>query len=186
MTAAKRRTTELATLKRKLQKRFFDRRACPGRPIDQFIAELDLLLQKLHDIPVPLRRKHHNLNNSKDQLLHLEFFNELVIPSQSLNVQRRKTKNYSRSVKRLKHKFRLNNIVLQKTDKLKVFHLGRLDDYRKKSQEYMEKTQAYRCLGNVNPLSDLIQQTNKQIFTGPKISQVDHSKTIRIIMCQFK
>lgn len=167
-TAAKRRRTELATLKRKIQKRFHDRKVCPGRPVDQFIAELDLLLQKLHDIPVPLRRR-QNLNNSKQEQFILEFPKDLIISSQSSNnqfsnIQLKKKKNYSRLVKRLKHKFRLNNIILQKTDKSKVLHLGRLDDYRKKSREYMEKTQAYRCLGTNDPLPDLIQRMNKYLL----------------------
>ena len=39
-TAARRRTTELATLKRKIQARFYDKKVSPGRPVDQFIAEL--------------------------------------------------------------------------------------------------------------------------------------------------
>ena len=43
-TAAQQRTIELAVLKRKIQKRFFDRKVSPGRPVDQFIVELDLLL----------------------------------------------------------------------------------------------------------------------------------------------
>ena len=154
----------MATLKRKIQKRFFDKRACPGRPVDQFIAELDLILQKLHNIPVPLCRQTNSLNSSKDQLLDLQYLNELVIPSQSLKVKQKKKTNYNRLVKRLEHKFRINNVVLQKTDKSKVFHLGYLDDYRKKSKEYMEKTQAYQCLGNVDPLPDLIQRTNKYLL----------------------
>ena len=33
--------------------------------------------------------------------------------------------------------------MLRKTDKSKVFHLGKLDDYRKEiSEEYMDKTQS--------------------------------------------
>ena len=67
-------------------------------------------------------------------------------------------------MKRLKHKFRLNNIILQKTDKSKVFHIGKLDDYRKKSEEYMNKTKAYQCLGIDDPLPDLIQRRNKYLL----------------------
>ena len=76
----------------------------------------------------------------------------------------KKRRNYKRLVKRLKHKLRANNIILQKTDKSKVFHLGKSSDYLKKSQEYMEKTQAYQCLGNVDPLPDLIHRTNKYLL----------------------
>ena len=162
-TAARRRTIELATLKKKIEKRFFDRKVRSGRPVVQFIAELDTLLQRLHDIPTPLRRQ-QNLNNSKDLQFDLEFPTDLVIPSQSSNLIVNKKKNYGRLVKRLKHKFRINNIIIQKTDKSKVFHLGRAEDYQKKSIEYMEKTQAYHCLGTIDPLPDLIQRTNKYLL----------------------
>ena len=154
----------MATLKRKIQKRFFDRKVSPGRPVDQFIAELDLLLQRLHNIPIPLRRQQKS-NNSKELQFSLEYLNDLVIPSQSSNlIVKKKEKNYSRLVKRLKHKLRTNKVIIQKTDKSKVFHLGQEDDYLKKSTEYMEKTQAYQCLGTIDPLHDLIQRTNKYLL----------------------
>jgi hypothetical protein len=47
-TAARRRTTELATLKRKIEKYFHEKKVSPSRPVDQFIAELDIMLQNLH------------------------------------------------------------------------------------------------------------------------------------------
>ena len=153
----------MAVLKRKIQKRFFDRKVSPGRPVDQFIAELDLLLQRLHNLPIPLRRQ-QNLNNSKDLQFDLQFLNDLVVPSQSLNLIVKKKKNYSRLIKRLKNKLRINKVIVQKTDKSKVFHLGREEDYQKKSIEYMEKTQAYQYLGTVNPLPDLIERTNKYLL----------------------
>jgi hypothetical protein len=67
-------------------------------------------------------------------------------------------------VKRLKQKFRLNKAVIQKTDKSKVFHIGKSDDYQKKSEEYMIKTQAYQCLGTNDPLQSLIERTNKYLL----------------------
>ncbi|CAF4368219.1 unnamed protein product, partial [Rotaria sordida] len=65
---------------------------------------------------------------------------------------------------RLKHKFKLANVILQKSDKSKVFHLGKVEDYRKKSKEYMDKTQAYKCLDKEDPLPELIQRTNKYLL----------------------
>ncbi|CAF1691112.1 unnamed protein product, partial [Adineta ricciae] len=58
----------------------------------------------------------------------------------------------------------LANVVLRKTDKSKVFHLGKLEDYRKRSEEYMTKTNAYQCLGTHDPLPDLIQRTNQYLL----------------------
>jgi hypothetical protein len=43
---------------------------------------------------------------------------------------------------RLKHKLRYSIILFQKTDKSKVFHSGKPEDYRTKSKQYMEKTRA--------------------------------------------
>lgn len=145
-TAARRRVIELATLKRKLQHQFFKKKVSPGRPVDQFIAELDILLQNLHEVPQSVPRHVFQLQQSESK--HIR-------PSK---------KNYPRLVKRLKHKFRLNNLILQKTDKSKVFHIGKSEDYQRKSKEYMEKTQAYRCLGTKDPLPSLIERTNKYLL----------------------
>ena len=170
-TASRRRTTELATLKRKIEVRFFEKKVSPGRPVSQFITELDMLLQELHDIPITSRHRQLNrLNQSRhyqQQQQHsslTDINNELIISSQSKSTHRSIRKNYGRLVKRLKHKFRLNNVILQKTDKSKVFHLGKVDDYRKKSEEYMNTTKAYQCLGTNDPLPELIQRTNKYLL----------------------
>ncbi|CAF2070781.1 unnamed protein product, partial [Rotaria magnacalcarata] len=75
-----------------------------------------------------------------------------------------KKKNYRRLVKRLKHKIRSASVALQKTDKSKVFHLGTRQHYQKKSNEYMEKTEAYQCLSVNDPLPNLIERTNKYLL----------------------
>ena len=134
-TASRRRTTELATLKRKIETRFFEKKVSPGRPVNEFISELDVLLQKLH-----------NQSGS----------------NQSFTIK--STKNFKRLVKRLKYKIRSASTILRKSDKSKVFHLGKVDDYEKKSEEYMAKTQAYKCLGTDDPLPDLIQCTNRYLL----------------------
>ncbi|CAF4560692.1 unnamed protein product, partial [Rotaria magnacalcarata] len=164
-TAARRRTTELATLKRKLEARFFEKKVSPGRPVEQFIAELDVLLQNLHNIPTTKKQIQFNriqTNKSFDTL------SSIIQSSQSSQsqviIRPKKKKNYGRIVKRLKYKIHLANTVLRKTDKSKVFHLGTVDHYQKKSEEYMEKTKAYQCLGVTDPLPDLIQRTNKYLL----------------------
>ncbi|CAF3636257.1 unnamed protein product [Rotaria socialis] len=161
-TASRRRTTELATLKRKIETRFFEKKVNPGRPVEQFIAELDVLLQNLHNIPNTKKRIQLNItqtNNSFDTL------SSIIQSSQSQTIIRPKLKrNYGRTVKRLKYKIHLANTILRKTDKSKVFHLGKVEHYQKKSEEYMEKTKAYQCLGIIDPLPDLIQRTNKYLL----------------------
>ncbi|CAF4254094.1 unnamed protein product, partial [Rotaria sordida] len=161
-TAARRRITELATLKRKIEKCFLRKKVSPGRPLQGFIAELDVLLQTLHNVPTI-----DKIINT-DKLIGtniIELINSQASQSQITDVAKtKKKKNYGRLVKRLKHKFKLANVVLQKSDKSKVFHLGKIEDYRKKSEQYMDKTQAYQCLGKEDPLPDLIQRTNKYLL----------------------
>ncbi|CAF4025044.1 unnamed protein product [Rotaria sordida] len=134
-TASRRRRTELATLKRKTGDRFLEKGIIPGRPDEQFIGELDVLLQNLHDTSVSKQNKNKDITLIREsQLIQAENNNGSTF---------RKKKNYGRLIKRLKHKFRLANIVLRKSDKSKVFHLGKLEDY--------------------HPLPDLIKRTNQYL-----------------------
>ena len=130
----------MATLKRKIEARFFQKKVSPGRPVEEFIAELDVLLQKLHNSPDSIQHRSSQFQSNKS------------------------TKNFKRIVKRLRYKTRLASTIVRKSDKSKVFHLGKVDDYENKSEEYMARTQAYKCLGTYDPLPDLIQRTNKYLL----------------------
>ena len=165
-TASRRRTTELATLRRKIETRFYEKKVSPGRPVQQFISELDILLQNLHNIQSSTITNRCQINQITNQNTSIIIPDDLIISSQSqMNTRLIKKKiNYHRLIKRLKFKFRLTNTVIRKTDKSKVFHLGKIDDYRTKSIEYMNKTNAYLCLGTHDPLPDLIQRTNKYLL----------------------
>ena len=72
--------------------------------------------------------------------------------------------NYGRVVKRLKNKLRLANVLIQETDKSKVFHLGKAQDCRIKSEIYMKKTAAYMCLDDKDPLPDSIKSVNGYVL----------------------
>ncbi|CAF5077130.1 unnamed protein product [Rotaria sp. Silwood1] len=50
-------------------------------------------------------------------------------------------------MKRSKHKLKLTDIVIRKSDKSRVFYFDKLENHRKKSEEYMERTRAHKCLG---------------------------------------
>ncbi|CAF3866241.1 unnamed protein product [Rotaria sp. Silwood1] len=176
-TAARRHTIELATLKRKIENCFLRKKVSPGRPLEQFMAELDVLLQTLHNVPTTIvnlnKDKTIGIQTNQNDIIELKNNITELINSQASQVNQfqimnivkvKKKKNYGRLVKRLRHKFKLANIILQKSEKSKVFHLGKVEDYRKKSLEYMEKTQAYKCLENEDPLPDLIQRTNKYLL----------------------
>ncbi|CAF3804399.1 unnamed protein product [Rotaria sp. Silwood1] len=180
-TASRRRTIELNALKRKIETRFFEKKVKPGRPVEQFIAEIDNVLQRLHNIPKidQHQKKDKEINNisyenlesqKKDKEINnisYENLESVIQSSQSQNIpinNTKKKKNYNRLVKRLRYKLKLTNITLRKSDKSKVFHLGKSEDYHKKSDEYMAKTQAYKCLGTNDPLPDLIKRTNKYLL----------------------
>ena len=136
-TASRRRTIELVTLQRKIEARFYEKKVSPGHPIEQFISELDMMLQNFY-------------NNNSSQSLIIRFS--------------KKTKNYNRLVKRLKHKLRLTNTILQKIDKSIVFHLGRAEDYERGYKEYMNKTKAYHYRALEDSLPNLITRTNKYLL----------------------
>ncbi|CAF1461108.1 unnamed protein product [Rotaria sordida] len=162
-TAAQRRTTELATLRRKIETRFFEKKVSPGRPVQQFIAELYTLLQNLHNSSSSITT---NCRQITSQNTSITIPNDLIISSQpQMNIRLiKKKKNYHRLIKRLKYKFRLTNTIIRKTDKSKVFHLGKLENYEKGSKEYMNKTNAYVCLGTDDPLPDLVQRANQYLL----------------------
>ncbi|CAF1521697.1 unnamed protein product [Rotaria sp. Silwood1] len=164
-TASRRCTTELAMLKRKIEAQFFEKKVSPGRSVEQFIAELDVLLKNLHDTPISkINRKYKQQREiiSYDNLLETIQLNQYQITKCPIITV--KKKNYGRLVKRLKHKLRSTSIVLQKSDKSKVFHLDKLQDYHKKSDEYMEKTEADKCLHQNDPLPSLIDRINKYLL----------------------
>ncbi|CAF1203313.1 unnamed protein product [Adineta steineri] len=107
------------------------------------MQELDLILQNLHS-----STSNTNTNTNLD----------------SNHFKPKKTINYRRTIKRLQHKFRLTNTILRKTDKSKVFHLGTVEHYEKQSKDYMERTKAYDCIGQIDPLPELIKHTNKYLL----------------------
>lgn len=79
----------------------------------------------------------------------------------------------------LEKKLKKFNVILRKTDKSKVFHLGNACDYEMKVEEYMAKTDAYESLGDKNPLKDLIFQTNsmlKGLLNGKHINSQLYKK----------
>ncbi|CAF4288348.1 unnamed protein product, partial [Rotaria sordida] len=129
----------------------------PGRPLQQFMAELDVLLQTLHNVPTI------DKIINKDKLFGIEM-NQNKSIVELINSQASQSKIVTTAKVKLKHKFKLANVIVQKSYKSKVFHSGKIEDYRKKSKEYMEKAQAYKCLGKEDPLPGLIQRTNKYLL----------------------
>ncbi|CAF1549133.1 unnamed protein product [Adineta ricciae] len=94
--------------------------------------------------------------------IELDKIHEISKPSKDLKICRS-----------LEKKLKDSNTILRKTDKSKVFHLGKADDYEEKAKQYMIKTKAYDCLGDNNPLQGLISETNsmlKGLLSGKHIS----------------
>ncbi|CAF3746048.1 unnamed protein product [Rotaria sp. Silwood1] len=69
-----------------------------------------------------------------------------------------------KEINNLRNKFEATQTVIRKTDKSKVFHLGKLDDYKVKAQAYMNRTKAYQDLGTLNPLESLVEHTNSFLY----------------------
>ena len=77
-----------------------------------------------------------------------------------------------KDINNLRMKFEMSQTVIRKTDKSKVFHLGKLDDYK-------EKTQAYRVLGPTNPLETLVECTDNFLYGlwyNKHLSQIQYER----------
>ena len=155
----------MAILKRKIEARFYQKRVHPGQSVEKFIAELDNLLQALHNTPIDNQYRQREQEQrriiSYDNLLTTIDSNQFKIAKHTCITRKR---NYNRIIKRLKYKLHSANIILQRTDKSKVFHLGKMLDYQKKSKDHMDKTKAYKCLGDIHPLPEFIERTNKYLL----------------------
>ncbi|CAF4481896.1 unnamed protein product, partial [Rotaria magnacalcarata] len=123
-----------------------------GRSVELFIAELNVILQKLHDTSITSthrqKKQQHKLFLSDNPIATTQSSQSQNINSSS-SIRNEKKKNYGRLVKRLKHKIRSGSTR---------------QHYQKKSNEYMEKTEAYQCLGVNDPLPNLIERTNKYLL----------------------
>ena len=64
------------------------------------------------------------------------------------------------------------NLILRRSDKSKVFHLGDRADYERKAVEYMVKTNAYQEItSDISPLADTLQQVLSlldRLYSAPK------------------
>ena len=73
-------------------------------------------------------------------------------------------------VRSIQHIRRKRAIIIQKTDKSKVFHVASASSYHQKSLEYMSKTNAYKQIINgINPCMDHLQQV--LTFIDPLINK---------------
>ena len=137
--------------------------------VDKFINELEIILKTLHDTNITdkyRKYKDRNYTNNTNRIISYDTLDSIIGNNtpQITNNLRNQSKNYNRIVKRLKHKLRHTNTIIQRTDKSKIFHLGRQEDYLKKSDEHMEITGAYKCLDKHDPLPELIQRTNSYLL----------------------
>ncbi|CAF4416031.1 unnamed protein product [Rotaria socialis] len=127
---------------------FLEKKVSPGRSVEFFIAELNVILQKLHDTSITSthrqKKQQHKLFLSDKPLTTTQSSQSQNINSSS-SFRNEKKKNHGRLVKRLKHKMRSASLVPQKTDKSK-------------------KTEAYKCLDVNDPLPNLIERTNEYLL----------------------
>jgi hypothetical protein len=119
------------------------------------------LLQRSHNVSLPCRlHQHQHVLDIPDASLILSQSQHFA----TTNTTNKKKDNYNRIVKRLRYKLIHKKSILRKTDKSKGFHLRQFDDYQTKFLEYMKRMQHYQCFGMNDPLSDLIQRTNKHLL----------------------
>ena len=78
------------------------------------------------------------------------------IPRHYQVIYQKRTRNEYKIVRNIQHLLHhRSDIVIRRTDKSKVFYIGKLDDFERKTKEYMLKTQAYEEIKNGrSPLTD--------------------------------
>ena len=78
----------MAILKRKLESQFFQKKISPGKLINEFINELDVMIQNLHNIPT---NNPHKQQQQKNKIQHQQISYDNLLttiqlnPSQCLN-----------------------------------------------------------------------------------------------------
>ncbi|CAF5001113.1 unnamed protein product, partial [Rotaria sp. Silwood1] len=96
-------------------------RSEPGRSVEKFIAESDVILKNLHDTPISKINRKYKQQRERipyDNLLETIQLNQYQITKCPITTKKRK-------------------IMVD-------WSSGKLQDYHKKSDEYMEKTEAYK------------------------------------------
>ncbi|CAF4352455.1 unnamed protein product [Rotaria sp. Silwood2] len=77
--------------------------------------------------------------------------------SRKLSVRAKREHKLIMSIRRYLRKYQ--QVILRRTDKSKVFHLGDAKDYQRKVLEYMQETEAYEEItSSVSPLASHLQQ----------------------------
>ena len=72
------------------------------------------------------------------------------------------------------------DIVIRRTDKFKVFYIGRRTDFQRKTEEYMSKTQAYEEIHTDHcPLPDIVQRVQ------PLLNHLFSKNALTKKQCQY-
>lgn len=131
----------------------------------RLINETDLVVKKINTIFV----KHGWV---LPQQLLLQIFVDLLEKILTECHNRHPTSTQLKEITNLKKKLKATHTVIRKTDKSKVFHLGRAEDYK-------VNIQAYKVLGIINTLETLVKDTNNFLYglwRNKHISQRQYKK----------
>ncbi|CAF1054735.1 unnamed protein product [Rotaria sordida] len=95
--------------------------------------------------------------------------------------QKKRAKHEYKIVQSIRHLLRdRSDIVIRRTDKSKVFYIGKATDFARKSEEYMLKTKAYQEITSGRcPLSDMlyaVQTLLSSLVTQKALSFQQYSK----------
>ncbi|CAF1571856.1 unnamed protein product, partial [Adineta steineri] len=131
-----------------------------------FVLQIDVVVKKINKIFV----EHLWILPKQRLQIFIDTLEKILIDCHD----RYPTSVQLKEINNLLNKFETTHTIIRKTDKSKVFHLGKSIDYKMKAQIYMNKIKAYQDLGNVNPLESLVERTNNLLYglwTSKHISQ---------------
>ncbi|CAF1623403.1 unnamed protein product [Adineta steineri] len=125
-------------------------------------SSVDIRITKQYDTLVNCFKNsfHDNCVSASDQRAN-EFFasiKDLLLISHTTPLPPRlltRAQYEQQMIKTIKRTRNKHNIIIQRSDKSKVFHLASANSYHDKSLMYMEKTQAYQEIeSGINPIKD--------------------------------
>ncbi|CAF1676355.1 unnamed protein product, partial [Adineta ricciae] len=83
-------------------------------------------------------------------------------------------------VKSIRRKLKKHKLILRKTDKSGIFHIGRMADYKRKAAEYRQTTRAYEEL-DTNPFDQTICDVTHQLNQMKEMKKISEGQRLQMI-----
>ena len=156
----------------------FSKKTKEERMNEQYQALLNVIKKCLGDNSVSASDQRAQQAFSELQQLH-HHLHMKKLPHR-LGIRAKRECSLVKSIQRLIN--RQPHIVVRRTDKSKVFYIGRMEDFLKKAMDYMVKTEAYtEILSNESPLQQNYNRVKTTVETLWKNKIIDRQQQNRLL-----